>query len=161
LALIAEQCGLEPNAVIRSADDRSLQRRVLKGVVRGQREGLFGVPFFAYGPHRYWGNDRLEWLWQWRIADLEPFAQLNADPRVAEKRFNARRFPPTIRSVSTVCIACPKRDGNALPDLEEGAKCAGLADKSQTFYGMRRFSLGAPANLRIAVLEGILRIARA
>jgi hypothetical protein len=84
LALIAEHCGLEPDAVIRSTDDRSSQRRVLKGVVRGQREGLFGVPFFVYGPHRYWGNDRLEWLWQWRIADLEPFAQLNADPRVAE-----------------------------------------------------------------------------
>ncbi|WP_434131851.1 GNAT family N-acetyltransferase [Methylocaldum sp. GT1BB] len=110
-------------------------------------------------------------LRQWRIADLEPFAQLNADPRVAE---TFQR--PAIRSVSTVCIACPKRDGkamrrqssgliqmsfNALPDLEEGAKCAGLADKSPTFYGMRRFSLGAPANLRIAVLERILRIARA
>lgn len=156
MALIAEHCGLEPDAVIRSTDDRSSQRRVLKGVVRGQREGLFGVPFFVYGPHRYWGNDRLEWLWQWRIADLEPFAQLNADPRVAE---TFQR--PAIRSVSTVCIACPKRDGNALPDLEEGAKCAGLADKSPTFYGMRRFSLGAPANLRIAVLERILRIARA
>lgn len=62
LAGVAEHCGLEPDAVIRSADDHALQRRVLKGVVRGQREGLFGVPFFVYGPHRYWGNDRLEWL---------------------------------------------------------------------------------------------------
>lgn len=66
---VAERCGLEPDAVIRSADDLALQRRVLKGVVRGQREGLFGVPFFVYGPHRYWGNDRLEWVLRDIAAD--------------------------------------------------------------------------------------------
>lgn len=62
LAKAAEQCGLEPEAVLLSADDGSVQRRVLKGAVRAQRAGLFGVPFFVYRGHRYWGNDRLEWV---------------------------------------------------------------------------------------------------
>jgi len=62
LAEIAKQCGLQPNHVIRKADDASLQRRVIKGVIRSQREDVFGVPFFVYGGNKYWGNDRLEWL---------------------------------------------------------------------------------------------------
>jgi 2-hydroxychromene-2-carboxylate isomerase len=62
LAKCAEQCGLEPDSIIQSADDSLLQRRVLKGAVRAQREGIFGVPFFIYGGSRYWGNDRLDWL---------------------------------------------------------------------------------------------------
>lgn len=62
LAAIAEQCGLQPEDVIQSADNGSLQRRVLKGVIRGQRDGLIGVPFFVYQGRRYWGNDRLEWV---------------------------------------------------------------------------------------------------
>jgi len=62
LAAIAEQCGLRPKDVVLSADDGALQRRVLKGVIRGQREGLIGVPFFVFQGRRYWGNDRLEWV---------------------------------------------------------------------------------------------------
>jgi 2-hydroxychromene-2-carboxylate isomerase len=62
LAAIAVQCGLQPEAVIQNADNDSLQRRILKGSIRGQREGLTGVPFFVYQGRRYWGNDRLEWV---------------------------------------------------------------------------------------------------
>jgi 2-hydroxychromene-2-carboxylate isomerase len=62
LAAVAERCGLAADAVLRSADGHALQRRLLKGVIRGQRAGLFGVPFFVYRDKHYWGNDRLEWL---------------------------------------------------------------------------------------------------
>ena len=62
LAGIAEQCSLPPDSVIQSADDSLFQRRVMKGAIRGQREGIFGVPFFIYRGSHYWGNDRLEWL---------------------------------------------------------------------------------------------------
>lgn len=62
LAGVAEQCGLQPDSIIQSADDSFFQRRVMKGAIRGQREGTFGVPFFIYRGHHYWGNDRLEWL---------------------------------------------------------------------------------------------------
>ena len=62
LAGVAEQCGLQPDSIIQSADDSFFQRRVMKGAIRGQREGIFGVPFFIYCESRYWGNDRLEWL---------------------------------------------------------------------------------------------------
>ena len=62
LAGVAEQCGLQPDSIIQSADDSFFQRRVMKGAIRGQREGAFGVPFFIYRGHHYWGNDRLEWL---------------------------------------------------------------------------------------------------
>ena len=62
LAGVAEQCGLQPDSVIQSADDNFLQRRVMKSAIRSQREGIFGVPFFIYGGSHYWGNDRLEWL---------------------------------------------------------------------------------------------------
>jgi 2-hydroxychromene-2-carboxylate isomerase len=62
LAGVAEQCGLQPDSIIQSADDNFLQRRVMKGAIRSQREGIFGVPFFIYRESHYWGNDRLEWL---------------------------------------------------------------------------------------------------
>ncbi len=62
LAGVAEQCGLQPDAIIQSADANFFQRRVMKGAIRGQRQGIFGVPFFIYQGSHYWGNDRLEWL---------------------------------------------------------------------------------------------------
>jgi 2-hydroxychromene-2-carboxylate isomerase len=62
LAGIAEQSGLQTDSIIESADNSLFQRRVMKGAIRGQREGIFGVPFFIYRGSHYWGNDRLEWL---------------------------------------------------------------------------------------------------
>jgi 2-hydroxychromene-2-carboxylate isomerase len=64
LAAIAEQCGLSADAVINSADNVLLQRRMLKATLRARRQGVFGVPFFVYGENHFWGNDRIEWLLQ-------------------------------------------------------------------------------------------------
>jgi 2-hydroxychromene-2-carboxylate isomerase len=64
LAAIAEQSGLPADAVINSADDASLQQRMHKTMLRARRQGVFGVPFFVYGEHHFWGNDRIEWLLQ-------------------------------------------------------------------------------------------------
>jgi 2-hydroxychromene-2-carboxylate isomerase len=62
LAGVAEQCGLQSDFIIQSSDGSFFQRRVMEGTIRGQREGVFGVPFFIYRGSHYWGNDRLEWL---------------------------------------------------------------------------------------------------
>jgi hypothetical protein len=34
----------------------------MNGMLRGNRDGLFGVPLFVYDEKKYWGNDRIEWL---------------------------------------------------------------------------------------------------
>lgn len=73
LAKVAKQCGLQPDDIIQSADNSFFQRRVMKGAIRGQRDGIFGVPFFIYRGSHYWGNDRLEWL----LRDI--FAQSGID----------------------------------------------------------------------------------
>ena len=58
----AARAGLEPEAIVKAADDPDVQQRVYAGMMGGVQEGLFGVPFFIYRGTRFWGNDRLEWL---------------------------------------------------------------------------------------------------
>ena len=53
---------LQPDSIIQRADDSFFSTSGNEGAIRGQREGIFGVPFFIYQGSHYWGNDRLEWL---------------------------------------------------------------------------------------------------
>ncbi len=59
---IAEASHIDPDKALLAANDRRIHRSMLKGMVRGNRDGLFGVPLFIYGERKYWGNDRIEWL---------------------------------------------------------------------------------------------------
>jgi 2-hydroxychromene-2-carboxylate isomerase len=45
---VAAIVGLDPAAVA--------------GITAGMQQGVFGVPFFVYEGHHFWGNDRLEWV---------------------------------------------------------------------------------------------------
>lgn len=72
LAAIAEQCGLQKDAVIKSADDATLQQHLHQTTLCVRRQGVFGVPFFVFGEHHFWGNDRLEWLLQEIYPAQEP-----------------------------------------------------------------------------------------
>lgn len=58
----AQQCGLDPEAVVRAADDPAMHRLVNIGFLQAGQDGVFGVPFFVWRDQRFWGNDRLEWL---------------------------------------------------------------------------------------------------
>ena len=59
---IAMSSNVDSQMTLAAANEHGTHRRVLKGIVLGNRDGLFGVPLFIYGGRKYWGNDRLEWL---------------------------------------------------------------------------------------------------
>lgn len=58
----ADAAGLEPEALVAAGDSRALRSRIIAGMRSVKEEGVFGVPYFVYRGHAYWGNDRLEWL---------------------------------------------------------------------------------------------------
>jgi len=62
LRATAAECGLDPDDLIRCANDENYRQRVLEGMARSRRDRMFGVPFFIYNEQTYWGNDRLDWL---------------------------------------------------------------------------------------------------
>jgi 2-hydroxychromene-2-carboxylate isomerase len=59
---VARQCGLDPEAVVRAADDPAMHKLVGIGFLQAGQDRIFGVPFFAWRDQKFWGNDRLEWL---------------------------------------------------------------------------------------------------
>jgi len=59
---LAEVSRIDPDKTVNAADDSKIHRSVMKGMLRGNRDGLFGVPLFVYEGRKYWGNDRVEWL---------------------------------------------------------------------------------------------------
>ena len=62
LERLSHACGLAPEAVIEAAHDSRNHEQVLTRMRTGRDDGLFGVPFFVFRGHKYWGNDRIEWL---------------------------------------------------------------------------------------------------
>jgi 2-hydroxychromene-2-carboxylate isomerase len=62
LSRVAAGCGLEPRAF----EEALKGGRFIEEMKREQADaiaaGVFGVPFFEFEGHRFWGNDRLEWL---------------------------------------------------------------------------------------------------
>jgi 2-hydroxychromene-2-carboxylate isomerase len=62
LRSVAAECGLDADGAAAAGDSRPLRSRVVAGMRAVQSDGVFGVPYFVYRGHAYWGNDRLEWL---------------------------------------------------------------------------------------------------
>lgn len=62
LEQIAHSCGLADEALIEAADGPGNQEGILNRMRLGRDDGLFGVPFFVFRGHKYWGTDRIEWL---------------------------------------------------------------------------------------------------
>lgn len=59
---VANDCGLDGEAVAGAARDRRYHDRVLSGMAGLAEINVFGVPTFIYNDNQYWGNDRMEWL---------------------------------------------------------------------------------------------------
>jgi 2-hydroxychromene-2-carboxylate isomerase len=77
IAEIAEQAGLDREATLSAIGDPEYGRQIDAVIERGNKDGVFGVPFFVLeseeGTEKYWGNDRLEYvLMKLRGADSLP-----------------------------------------------------------------------------------------
>ncbi len=56
-------CGLDKAALDAAmAEDSPQATRLGEIVAESEAAGVFGFPFFIYGEHKFWGNDRLDWL---------------------------------------------------------------------------------------------------
>ncbi len=63
LAAIAADCGLDSAAFGAATGESSPQAAALgRCTAEAEADGVFGFPFFVYRGHKFWGNDRIEWL---------------------------------------------------------------------------------------------------
>lgn len=62
LGEVAAIVGLDPALVAEAAEDPARHAQVEAGITAGMHAGVFGVPFFVYEGHHFWGNDRLDWV---------------------------------------------------------------------------------------------------
>ena len=63
LASIAVRSGLEENAFLQAIEEDGAYVSALEECnAEAEADGVFGFPFFVYRGHKFWGNDRIEWL---------------------------------------------------------------------------------------------------
>lgn len=62
LGEIAEIVGLDPTGLVEAAEDPARHAQLEAGIAAAIHAGVFGVPFFVYEGHHFWGNDRLDWV---------------------------------------------------------------------------------------------------
>ena len=63
IASAAEEADLSRSAVLEAAHDPALREEVAGGWQWGvERDGIFGVPSFAFAGRLYWGQDRMHFL---------------------------------------------------------------------------------------------------
>ncbi len=56
---IGREAGLDVPELLAAPDNPSLRDAAAEGLRRADRDGIFGVPFMAFGHDRFWGIDRL------------------------------------------------------------------------------------------------------
>ncbi|MEU8872282.1 DsbA family protein [Streptomyces javensis] len=59
IAEVAAELGLPEDRLAGAADDDELRERGVEALLRVDADGVFGVPFFIHGFHKFWGVDRL------------------------------------------------------------------------------------------------------
>jgi 2-hydroxychromene-2-carboxylate isomerase len=79
---IGQEIGLDGDELAAASDDPVLRRRGAQILLRGCRDGVFGVPFFVNGYRRFWGLDRLG-LFVSQLGAGEPETSL-PEPVLAE-----------------------------------------------------------------------------
>lgn len=63
IAAAAATAGLNRDVILAAAHSAELQSEAAEGFRRGiERDGIFGVPSFAYAGKLYWGQDRMHFL---------------------------------------------------------------------------------------------------
>lgn len=56
----AEQAGLDPDLAERAADDPEIRADAVGCLYQAYLDDVFGIPYLKYGPHRFWGLDRVD-----------------------------------------------------------------------------------------------------
>ena len=63
LVAIAEESGLDREAFLDAIKpDSPFASELEQCNEEAEADGVFGFPFFVYEGHKFWGNDRIEWL---------------------------------------------------------------------------------------------------
>jgi 2-hydroxychromene-2-carboxylate isomerase len=58
IARLAEEIGMDPDEMIAAIDDPVVRKQGAQCLAGAAADGLFGVPFFACGPEKFWGVER-------------------------------------------------------------------------------------------------------
>jgi 2-hydroxychromene-2-carboxylate isomerase len=58
----AEAAGMNGDALVAALDEPRWAHALDQQQADAKADGVFGVPFFVYEDHHFWGNDRIEWL---------------------------------------------------------------------------------------------------
>jgi 2-hydroxychromene-2-carboxylate isomerase len=56
----AEQAGFDPDLAVLAADDPEIRSEAVGCLYQAYLDDIFGIPYLKYGPHRFWGLDRLD-----------------------------------------------------------------------------------------------------
>lgn len=73
LRRIAEECGLDSDAIAAASADETIKRKVLENTELAVREGVFGAPSVIADGKLFFGNDRLELLSNFLKAKILSF----------------------------------------------------------------------------------------
>ncbi|MEK8104487.1 DsbA family protein [Micromonospora sp. M12] len=89
VAEIGDELGLDGDRLAAASDDPELRDRGVECLRASWKDGLFGVPFFAYGRDKFFGLDRLRtWVATVRGTDLAevgvPWWEHEAAPAFSE-----------------------------------------------------------------------------
>jgi 2-hydroxychromene-2-carboxylate isomerase len=56
----AEEAGLDPDRAVLAADDPEIRAEAVGCLYQAYLDDIFGIPYLKFGPHRFWGLDRLD-----------------------------------------------------------------------------------------------------
>lgn len=80
----AVTAGVDPELALAAPDDPALRTEGLDALESSYQDDIFGVPYLLWGPHRFWGLDRVDtFLRMWRPDDGSPAAPAPAPDRAA------------------------------------------------------------------------------
>jgi 2-hydroxychromene-2-carboxylate isomerase len=69
----AVEAGVEPELALAAPDDPALRSEGLDALVSAYENDIFGVPYLLWGPHRFWGLDRVDtFLRMWHTDTAAP-----------------------------------------------------------------------------------------
>lgn len=69
----AVRAGVDPELAVTAPDDDDLRAEGVAALVSSYENDIFGVPYLLWGPHRFWGLDRVDtFLRAWRPDSTTP-----------------------------------------------------------------------------------------
>lgn len=81
LKAVANRCGLNGDELSEASHNAEYQARLAERMSQGNKDKIFGAPFFIYQGQKYWGNDRIDWLIrQIMLNNKQSVSDLKSDP---------------------------------------------------------------------------------